>query len=514
MGWSIRSGTLTGFRQRWHDSGFFACYPFVEYWSSCPWSGASFGSVKGSNEISVCMNILLLIPGIISLVLVLRARIETAFLSVYLPTLLLLPEQYSLRLPHLPPFSTAQFALLPIGVVALGQLIRSRSFRLMDALVIMFVASVAITNILFQPVLNDGILAGVESFVSILLTYVTGRRLIEPDLRLQTVRRIVTLFLLTGPIGIYEWRMEQNPYEIFGQKFLGIIFGKGGAGVRNVFERAGGAFSNPEIEGIALGMTFALNSWLTFLSKMRRGAELGQILSKLEKFHIPGLVLILLIYFTGSRGPLISLAAGILILQISRVRYTKVATVAIVVLLFVGYQNAEQYFARLTDVSSHARMSSEVSSARYRRVMNEVYQPIAEQGGWLGWGPKVPLVMGMKSIDNEFLLIHLIQGELGYILILLICAESIRTAIARLWSFKASEDRVFACSMLAALAILWITLYTVYMGEQLPQYAFLLIGWGQCPVAGRTSALPVTGSNAWRARFSVGIQAENARTRG
>ena len=38
------------------------------------------------------MSVLLLVPGLISLFLVLRGRIETAFLSVYLPCLLLLPE--------------------------------------------------------------------------------------------------------------------------------------------------------------------------------------------------------------------------------------------------------------------------------------------------------------------------------------------------------------------------------------------------------------------------------------
>jgi hypothetical protein len=442
------------------------------------------------------MNILLLIPGIISLVLVLRGRIVAAFLSVYLPSLLLLPQDYSMRLPHLPPFSAAEFALIPIGIVALGRLIRSRSFRLMDALVVMFVASVATTNILLQPVMNDGILAGIESFVSILLAYAAGRRLIEPDLRLEAVRRMVILFLLPGPIGVWEWRMGANPYGWFGQTFLGLDSIKENAIIRNGHGRLGEAFSAPEIAGIAMGMAFALNAWLVFLNKRKMGARLGEKLSKLEKFHVPELFLILLILLTESRGPQIALVAGILILQISRVRNTKLATGVVAGLLIVGALAAQQYFARLTDLSTHSGMSEQVSSALYRQIMNKVYQPIAEMGGWFGWGPKVPLVMGMKSIDNEYLLVHLIQGELGYILILLICAESIRTAIARLWSFKVLEDRVFACSMLAAFAILWITLYTVYMGYQLPQFAFLLIGWGQSLMPRKTSTAPVSASEA------------------
>jgi hypothetical protein len=318
---------------------------------------------------------------------------------------------------------------------------------------------------------------------------VAGRRLIEPDRRFEAVKRIVILFLLTAPICFWEWRMEQNPYGEFGHKYLGIVYQVGG--VRNDYERQGGSFNNPEIEGIALGMAFALNSWLVFLNKGQRGAKFGGLLSKLEKFHIPGLLLILLIWFTGSRGPLISLAAGIVILQISRVKHTKVATVVVMVLLIVGLQATQQYFARLTDIDPFSRMSADVSSARYRLLMNETYAPIAEKGGWLGWGATgVPEVGGMRSIDNEFLRVHLVQGELGYILIVLICVESIRTGIAQFWRFHALEDRVFACSMLAAFVVLWITLYTVFMGAQLPQFAFLLIGWGQSIVHGRTSTAP------------------------
>ena len=83
------------------------------------------------------MSVLLLVPGLISLFLVLRGRIETAFLSVYLPCLLCLPEDYSLRIPHLPPISAAEFALIPLGVVGLFRLIRSGSFALMDILVLL-----------------------------------------------------------------------------------------------------------------------------------------------------------------------------------------------------------------------------------------------------------------------------------------------------------------------------------------------------------------------------------------
>ena len=124
------------------------------------------------------MSILLLVPGLISFYLVWRGRIETAFLSVYLPCLLLLPTEYSLRIPHLPPLSTAEFALIPLGFVGLFRLLRSGSFALMDLLVVLYAGSVGLSEILHARVLNDGIFASMEAFVALVLAYMVGRQLI------------------------------------------------------------------------------------------------------------------------------------------------------------------------------------------------------------------------------------------------------------------------------------------------------------------------------------------------
>ena len=125
-------------------------------------------------------------------------------------------------------------------------------------------------------------------------------------------------------------------------------------------------------------------------------------------------------------------------------------------------------------------LTEQQDSALYRREMNEVYAPIAETGGWTGWSAMgIPHVQGMKSIDNHYLLVHLAWGRLGYILFLLIVWENIRVLLVRSWQFKALQDRAFVFSMLAAMAVLWITLLTVFLGGQLPQISFLLIGWIQ-----------------------------------
>jgi hypothetical protein len=67
---------------------------------------------------------------------------------------------------------------------------------------------------------------------------------------------------------------------------------------------------------------------------------------------------------------------------------------------------------------------------------------------------------------------------------MLIAVESVRIPFMRSWCLQSLEDRAFAVSILSALVMLWIVLATVYMGAQLPQIGFLLIGWGQSIVPG------------------------------
>ena len=203
-------------------------------------------------------------------------------------------------------------------------------------------------------------------------------------------------------------------------------------------------------------------------------------------------------YLTQSRGPELALIAGYLILQIPRFKNMKVATAVVAFLLAVGAVSAYEYFDQLTTVADvNAIHDEEQGSALYRRRMIELFEPILQQGGWLGWGYKSfphaqglgNLDNGVQSVDNQFLYVDLGQGRLGFILFILIAVESVRVPLMSSWRMQSLEDRSFAVCMLSALVMFWIALATVYMGAQLPQVGFLLIGWGQSIVA--TSEVPV-----------------------
>jgi hypothetical protein len=207
---------------------------------------------------------------------------------------------------------------------------------------------------------------------------------------------------------------------------------------------------------------------------------LPETLTMLEKYHLAELLLFSYVYLTQSRGPLLAFGAGFLILQIPRFKSTRIMTIVVALLLAGGYKAATAYFASYASGSEANAQTEQQGSAIYRQEMNLVYPPIAEKGGWTGYGVLgFPHVEGKMSIDNHYLLVHLAWGRLGYYLFLLVVWENIRVLLMRSWQLKAPKDRAFVFSMLAAMAVLWITLLTVYLGGQLPQISFLLIGWLQ-----------------------------------
>ena len=447
------------------------------------------------------MNAMVLVPALLGLFYVARGRAETAFLSVYLPTLILVPVQYAIRLPHVPPLSISMAAVIPLGIVALLRFPRRARLSIMDILVGLFMISVAVSEVLKEHIRNDGIFTAVSSFIEMFLPYAVGRVLIEPRLRLATVRRIVIMALFLGLPGIYSWRMELNPYAPIGKMVFNVDMSSV-VQVRSGHGRLEAAFSDAEIAGAVFGIIGALNAWLVFLRKRGLGARLGRQLDWFEGRHIPGLLLLLYVILTQSRGPMLGVIASYLILQISRFNNTRRATIVIGVVLVLGTVGVDQYLSHYTNVAGpHAIRDEAQGSAIYRRTMKRVYEPVIEQGGWLGWGygsiPKVKglfeIYKGVQSVDDEFLYVHLAQGKFGYFLLLLIAVESIRTLALRSWRRQPAEDRVFTLVLLGAMAILWITLSTVALGEQMPQIAFLLIGWGQSSLPAVEKATNNTG---------------------
>lgn len=447
------------------------------------------------------MSAFFLLPALISVYLVIRGRIETAFLSVYLPCLLLLPDEFALRLPHAPPISAAHGALIPIGIVALYRLARSGLPSIMDVLLVLSMISTFATEVLRERVMNDGILSAMTSFIAVFLAYAVGRKIVEPGLRFETIRRWVILVLLLGIPGLVEWRLGQSVFGIVGERVFKIAVVPM-VQIRSGHGRMEVSLSDAELAGIVFGMTLSLNAWLLYLNKAGTRANFGRVFAMLEKYHLPSMLLFVYVLLTQSRGPLIAVGAAFLVLQIVRFKNTKLATFVVAAILATGAYGAKVYLSRYTDVADPSAITDErQGSAIYRRQMNEIYKPIVAAGGFLGWGVlSRPVLQGQFSIDNEFLLIHLCYGDFGYFVYVLIAAENIRRLVVRSWSLKSPEDRAFAICMLGAMTVFWVSVTTVFMGNQLPQIAFLLIGWSESIVPGTIDPVAIA-KNAERPKF-------------
>lgn len=419
-----------------------------------------------------------LIPFFFSLIYMIRGRFDLAVLNVYLPCLFLLPSYYFIRLPHLPPQSAAEWALFPLGILLLVARRRWPPLRRMDLWVVLFMLSLGASELSRETSFKDGLAFFANTFVQMFFAYLVGRCLIEPDLRIPTVKRIVLLFLCLTPAILWEYRMGQNPWITAGYRIFHFEIGSF-VQIREGHARVQACFGHAILAGIMFFIAFLLNTSLGEIYK-RDKLRLGWLFSTLERYRVPVILLLLFLFLTRSRGPMIGAAVGYLILQIPRFRNIKIAAAVVALLLVISGVLVNSYLDRYTAATNASNENEEQSSAAYRRDLAANYKGITETGGWLGWGalsfPKVP---GQSSIDNYYLLVQLSQGKVGLYLFLLIAAESLFAASRSAFTFRARESRFFAFVCVGALAGLFLSLYTVHLGDQVVQVCFLLLGWSQ-----------------------------------
>jgi hypothetical protein len=422
--------------------------------------------------------IIFVIPFFFSLFFLIKGRSDLAFLNVYLPCLLLLPSYYAFKVPHMPPQSAAEWALFPLGIALLIARGNRPPLRRMDLWVALFLLSFGASELLRESSPKDGLALFANAFVQMFFAYVVGRCLIEPNLRLPAIRRIVLLLLCLTPAILFEYRMGQNPWITIGNRIFRFEIGSF-VQIREGHARVQACFGHAILAGILFFIVFLLNSSLEDIYK-RDKLRLGPLFSSLERYHVPAILLLLFLLLTRSRGPLIGAVVGFSILQIPKFRSMKVGAVVVTLVLLITGTMAYSYFEKYTEATGTSNESEQQSSAAYRRELMRNYEPIKEEGGWLGWGElSFPKVSGQPSIDNYYLLLQLSQGKFGLYLFLLISAESLFAVGRSAFTFRARESRFFAFICMGALAGLYLSLYTVYLGNQVVQVCFLLLGWSQ-----------------------------------
>ncbi|MBT9330257.1 O-antigen ligase family protein [Paracidobacterium acidisoli] len=404
-----------------------------------------------------------------------RRGVSEAVLRVYLPALLLIPGIYSLRLSHLPPLNFSSLAIYPIGIALLFGHMREWKLTRTDLWVMVFMAGAFYSNLVATG-MNDAIFFMFDMVASALFPYMIGKLLLEqPGMRERFARRFVGLMFIAAVLSLWEFRMGTN---IFTTAFASFFPGQQPwlMQVRGGWVRVAASYQSAELCGIVFLGALMFGRWLVFVDKDRPEKRYFRVRRSVIIF----LALALGVFMSESRGPWLGGILGLVIAQVGASKNVRRAVTIVGLLLAIGGTAGYFYAQRYTAGSIYDADNLEQESAIYRRQLLENYKPIVEQGGFFGWGavnfPKVP---GQNSVDNEFLLVQITQGQLGFWLYVLLCGEAAFSILRATQRGTNPVDLCFYTCLGGLLGGELLTLTTVYMGGQTYMLFFLAVGWSQ-----------------------------------
>jgi hypothetical protein len=473
------------------------------------------------------MAAIVLVPALICGLVLALGSARRALLDVYLPALLLLPQYYVLRLPHLPPLGFADAAILPLGTVLIATQMRRWRWAWMDLWVLLLAASQGLSEAMstelangdwlrifsadfiasprFNTNLADGALMFVDGVLTMVLPYMAGRLLIEQDgerqaMREKLVARIAVLLAVVALVSVRDFLTGTNGW----QRMMGRIFPNAYESwpeqVRWGFGRIAGPYGHAILAGMVflMGLIYCLwlcsanHEWgarrlMSGLPVTGRGLALAAI--------VAGLLM------TQSRGPWIGVALALVFALLTR--YLPVAKAAAAFLVFIACFATLAIFAanRYTARQMRQASSEEQRNAIYRRELLANYAPVVRQRMLFGWGVTTyPAVNGQQSIDNQYLMLAVKEGFAGLGIFLTIVAGTAAKLLRLIAQPMEPRDRMLAFAHMSVLIGLVATLATVYLGEQVVMLFFLLTGWVQAMRAAPALA-PVAGPLDSRAGF-------------
>jgi hypothetical protein len=448
------------------------------------------------------LELIILIPAVACWIALAKWPIRKVLLNVYLPTVLLLPQYFVLRFPHLPPLSFADAAILPLGAALWFREMRRWRLDWMDLWVLLFALSVGLSEALSTPLatgqwrhllsvdrwpvadhIADGGLQLFEAICTTVLPYMLGKLLIEkqgPDgvpARKRVVRRLVVLLALVAGASVLDFLTGKSLWQRVFRHFFPDQDLVWGVQSRWGFGRIQGPFAHAILAGMIFLMGLMYCLWLRMYAPNwgRRKVINGLSLT------VRGVVLFAVVaglLMTQSRGPWVGVGLALVLAVLMRTFSLRKALVAFLIFLAVFSAGAYYYGRRYTGVDINHAKTEEQRNAIYRRQLLDSYIPLIKQHKAFGWGiTTLPTVNGQKSVDNQYLLVAATQGLTGLGLFLLILAGS-GVRLFRLAAMPLpGEDRTLVLAHLTVLMGLVVSLTTVYLGEQALILLFFVIGW-------------------------------------
>ncbi len=425
-------------------------------------------------------------------------------MNVYLPVVLLLPQYFTLRFPHLPPLSFADAAILPLFLALCLKELRRWKFSWMDLLIVLFAFSVALSEGLSNALAdgswkklflangervdmnpgNGGLMLFAE-LTTVVVPYMLGKLLIEQGrgdeepARFPLVKRVVVLLAIVGGISVIDFVTGKSSWQtVFIKLFPGApsIWPQQ---MRWGFGRIAGPFGHAILAGtiFLIGLIYCL--WLrTYAPEWGTRRVFAGIPLTVRGLIMGALIAGLLM--AQSRGPWVGAGLALLLMLLMQ-RFSSWKAASMFAVIAVTFSLSAYYYGKqYTEVERSEAVNDEQRNAIYRRELLNSYRPIIKEREAFGWGiTTYPSMNGQTSIDNEYLMLAVTQGFVGLGLFVAIGAGSIFGLLKLLARPMSMEDRALIVAHLAALIGVMTTITTVFLGEQAYLLFFLIVGWGQ-----------------------------------
>lgn len=421
------------------------------------------------------------IPGFIAAWVGMKHSPQHAFLYVYLPSMLLLPEYYRWDAPGLPDPTFGQAAIIGTFAAFLARNAPGYRFSLTDILVAGFALSASVSQFMAAGYADaQNLMFNMLTWV--VMPYVLAKSLIEPlGQRIRFAQIVVLLLALVALVSLYEFKFAATPWRMI----LDPFFPYQGRGwittFRWGFARIAGPYGHAILAGILMVVAFRIQRWLEWSNAWPKRLTWAPWLP-ISPARLITLLLLAGVIMTMVRGPWIGAVLAAVVVLVGRSRFrTAAISGAIAILLLVGIPTVI-WFLDYVSVGRAGALTVAQESAAYRWELLTEYGGIASEKLLLGWGLTAwPTVRGMPSIDNYYLLLLLMHGLLGlgfFLAVLLgmfarLLLRGLREPIAQ--PSGSSLSFTLASIYLAFL----ISTGTVYLGLQAVPVFFLITGWAE-----------------------------------
>jgi hypothetical protein len=164
--------------------------------------------------------IIALIPGRLAAWIGLTRGPHAAFLTVYLPTMLLLPEYYRWNAPGLPDPTFGQAAAVGTAIAFFARGTPGFRFHAMDLLVYRFALAASISEYRASGY-SDAQNLMFNMLTWMVLPYIFAKSLIEPaGNRVRFAKTLVVCLVIISAISVYEFRFGTTPWRMILDPFF------------------------------------------------------------------------------------------------------------------------------------------------------------------------------------------------------------------------------------------------------------------------------------------------------